>query len=167
MNTTLPVELILYISDFLDPFQKYNFFTILNIQELPKFKIDFQNSINHFCEYDNVLIQQIMNFINVYNLTDSRILTIIRDLYFIINTSRKYTDILGYTLYKFIVFRNFTEKDHINYVFQNDIYEIHIFFDNPGILCKYLDVFFQMKNIHHTYSIKHYNMKKLLSINYS
>ena len=159
----LPPELLFYISNFLDPVYKYNFYKTLCFSTNTKFENEFQDFISEFCKYDRVLISKISKIIKMYVLSEKDILHILKELYFIIKRSKKYTDILGYSFYKFIIFRNEKCEDsqivlHPNYIFEEEKYHIHIYYHNPYLLCKFLDAFLQQENYFLTYTIKHYHL---------
>ena len=164
----LPPELILYIAEFMDPFHKYNFFKTIGIQPSKKFKNEFENYISDFCQSEQILIQTIHKFIDTFPFIDQMLFNIVKELYFIIKRSKKYTDILGYRFYKFVVFKSISEFElngsiHLypNYSRNNETYHIHIYYKDPILLCQFLDVFFEKRNDNSSYTITNYNIKKL------
>jgi hypothetical protein len=156
----LPREIIYEIMDWLDAFDILNICYIFKMNPNRKYYLCRDNQINRVCNGGKYFIKVINNIINEIKFIDYNIISILNSVMYIIKTTSKYMDILGFNTYIFNIHKgsNFISKHTIPIIYR-DTQIINIYYQDVDILKYYLENFMNFKI---DVKIKKYNMKFLL-----
>lgn len=164
----LPNELLYLIMDFLSPFDTINFIKVYPLKSSTHFKNELDKEIFKFSNGNNKLSSFIQNIICSEDEIDLVVLHIIKELFYIFKKAHKYMDILGYAYYTVIIKKG-NKNIKIENVFDKDSQIIYIYYSNLEKMSCYLESFLNItkNNNKYSYTIKNYNIKKLVTSIYS